>query len=263
MDTTCPTMVSLISLMRPFVVGVVVEQNVKSASRVTNASFRAGADSVELNLAPLRNKASINKTFFSRHRHPIYTAFRRSHFMAVYGPKFVSLPTYTDEERMAGQISMLSMGSAGIDIEADTFAPNHDEWSDDRSAIRQQRAVANTAHQLGAAVIWSWHPPRKLTLNEALRAAKLLRDRGADFVKIVERVSTRTDALNSVAISLALRDKLQHPYVFLALGKEAGPFRPFMTAFGAAYLLARPPVGENQLPAHPAIAQARAIVTLK
>ena len=86
-------------------------------------------------------------------------------------------------------------------------------------------------------------------------------DRGADFVKIVERVRTRAEALDSLAISLVLREKLGRPFVFLALGAEAVRFRPFMTAFGASYLLARPPVGANRLPAQP-LASARATVDL-
>jgi len=262
MDPTCSYMVSLLALTHPFVVGVVVERNVKAASRAASAAFRAGAHSIELNLASISNQTSINGKFFNHLRLPTYTTYRRAPFMAVYGPKFTHLPACADDERMARQITLLDYGSVGIDIEADTFAPNRDEWTDDRSAIRRQRTLASTAHQRGAAVIWSWHPPRKLTLKEALSAARSLQDRGADFVKIVERVRTRTDALNSIAISLALRDKLDQPYVFLALGKEADNFRPFMTAFGAAYLLARPPVGANQLTAQPLVARARALVDL-
>jgi hypothetical protein len=182
--------------------------------------------------------------------------------MAVYGARFSRLPTLTDEERMERQIALLGRGSAGLDFEADTFAPSRDEWTDERWAIRRQRAVAAKAHAANAAVIGSWHPPRKVTLPEALRCARALRDRGADFVKIVERVRSRAEALDSLAISLALREKFGGPFVFLALGAEAERFRPYMTAFGASYLLARPPVGANRLAAQPIVARARALVDL-
>ena len=255
-------MVTLLNAKAPFVVGVVVERSVTDAEHVAGAAFTAGAHSVELNLASLKTPSQIDEGFFVRLQSPVYTTYRRAPFMAIYGPRFSRLPACTDEHRMAQQTRMLCVGSAGLDIEADTFAPNRDEWTNDRAALRQQRTVAATAHHYGAAVIYSWHPPRKLTLREALHGARALRNRGADLVKIVERVRTRADALHSVAISLALRDKLDHPFIFLALGKEALRFRPLMTAFGAAYLLARPPVGANRLPAQPPVAHARALVSL-
>lgn len=255
-------MVSLTQLRRPFVVGVVVERDYAAAARAAGAAFRTGADAVELNLASLRAAGELDRSFFSRWRHPVYTSCRRAPFMAVYGEKFSRLPKLTDEARMERQVALIACGSAGIDIEADTFAPAPDEWTSDRAAIRRQRAVAEQAHAAGAAVIGSWHPPRKLALPEALRRARALRDRGADFVKIVERVRTRAEALDSLAISLALRDKLGCPFVFLALGSEAAAFRPYMAAFGASYLLARPPVGANRLPAQPLVARARALVDL-
>lgn len=255
-------MVNLTQLPRPFVVGVVVERDAPAAARVAAAAFRAGADAVELNLASLRDDPALHRGFFSGLRGPVYTSCRRAPFMAVYGAPFARLPAPADETRMTRQLSLLGQGSAGLDIEADTFSPTRDEWTDDRGAIRQQHAVAATAHRHGAAVIWSWHPPRKLTLREALRGARALRDRGADFVKIVERVRNQAEALDSLAISLVLREKLGGPFVFLALGAEALRFRPFMTAFGASYLLARPPVGANRLSAQPLVARARALVDL-
>jgi hypothetical protein len=255
-------MVSLTQLAPPFVVGVVVEREVTAAARAADAAFRTGADAVELNLASLRETAGLEARIFSRSRRPVYTSFRRAPFMAVYGMQFSRLAARSDEERMEQQIALLAHGSAGLDFEADTFARNRDEWTNDRGAIRRQRAVAAAAHRRGAAVIASWHPPRKLTLAEALRAGRTLRDRGADFIKIVERVRTRAEALDSVAISLTLREKLGVPFVFLALGAEAERFRPYMTAFGASYLLARPPVGANRLAAQPLVARARVLVDL-
>ena len=255
-------MVTLTHLRRPFVVGVVVERDSVAAAHAAGAAFQTGADAVELNLASLRDPKGLNRAFFTQWNRPVYTSCRRAPFMAVYGSKFSRLPARSDEERIEQQIALLAHGSAGLDFEADTFAPNRDEWTNDRAAIRQQRAVAAAAHRNGAAVIASWHPPRKLTLSEALRAMRALRDRGADFVKIVERVHTRAEALDSLAISLTLREKLDTPFVFLALGAEAERFRPYMTAFGASYLLARPPVGANRLRAQPLVARARALIDL-
>jgi hypothetical protein len=255
-------MVSLTQLRPPFVVGVVVERDLAAAARAAGAAFRTGADAVELNLASLRNTTGLNRAFFSQWNRPVYSSCRRAPFMAVYGARFSRLPARSDEERIGQQIALLAQGSAGLDFEADTFAPNRDEWTNDRAAIRKQRAVAAAAHRSGAAVIASWHPNRKLTLTEALRAARALRDRGADFIKIVERVHTRAEAVDSLAISLILHEKLGTPFVFLALGAEAERFRPYMTAFGASYLLARPPVGANRLGAQPLVARARALIDL-
>ena len=255
-------MVSLRQLRRPFVVGVVVERTRAAAARVAAAAFRDGADAVELNLASLAGIAGLDRSFFARLRQPVYTSCRRPAFMGVYGPKFSGLPVFSEEERMDRQLALLERGSAGLDIEADTFAPAPDEWTQDRAAIRRQREVAAAAHRRGATVIFSWHPSRKVTGAEALRVVRNLRDRGADFVKIVERVRSRAEALDSLAISLHLAEKSDVPFVFLALGPEAVRFRPYVTAFGAAYLLARPPVGSNRLTAQPLVARARALLDL-
>ena len=182
--------------------------------------------------------------------------------MKIYGARFARVPVRTDDRRMELQLAVLASGSAGLDLEADTFAPTPDEWTRDRSALRRQAEVVALAHRQGQAVICSWHPPRKLSWTEAIRAVRTLRDRGADFVKIVERVRDVTQALDSVRISLRLREQLDFPFVFLPLGPGAERVRPFMTAFGAAYLLARPPVGSNRLLAQPPVAKARALVEL-
>jgi len=255
-------MVRLTKLSRPFVVAVAVERTVAAAARTVAASFRDGADAVELNLASLPETDQPESSFFRKYRGPIYTSCRRAAFMQIYGAKFARLPAWSDEARMDLQLAALDCGSAGLDIEADTFAASLDEWTCDRGAIRRQRAVAAAARRRGAAVIFSWHPPRALAFAEALRAARALAARGADFVKIVERVRNEREALGAVAISLRLQEMLATPFIFLPLGPGAERFRPFMTAFGAAYLLARPPVGANRLPAQPLVAKARALVDL-
>src|SRR5262245_37513535 len=119
-------MVSLTKLPRPFVVGVVVERTSTAAARAAAAAFRTGADTVELNLASLRDDAGLDRTFFCRFRQPIYTSCRRAPFMAVYGTRFARLPVLADEERMQRQVDLLAHGSAGIDVEADTFSPGPD-----------------------------------------------------------------------------------------------------------------------------------------
>jgi hypothetical protein len=180
--------------------------------------------------------------------------------MRVYGTRFARLTALADEVRVERQLLQLEHGAAGLDLEADTFAPDADEWTRDRSAIRRQRAVAGAAHQLGRTVIFSWHPPRKLTFAAARRAVLALRARGADFVKIVERVTGPDAALDSLRICRRLHDTLGGPLVFLPLGPGAERVRPLATSFGAAYLLARPAVGSNRLPAQPPVAQARALL---
>jgi len=255
-------MVKLSQLDRPFVVGVVVERDTAAAGRAAARAFRDGADAVELNTAGLPVADLPGRAFYARLHGPVYSSCRRAPFMSVYGPGFSQLPRLADDERMERQLSLLASGAAGLDLEADTFAPARDEWTRERSAIRRQGEVTARVHRLGRSVIFSWHPPRKLTLAEARRAVHQLRDRGADFVKIVERVNGTREALDSVHISLRLRETVDGPFVFLPLGPGAEQFRPFMTAFGAAYLLARPAVGSNRLGAQPLVARARALVDL-
>jgi len=255
-------MVSLVRLSRPFVVAVVVERSIAAAARATAASLRAGADAVELNLAALTHADQPQRPFFRRFAPPVYTSCRRAAFMRVYGRRFARLPARSEETRMDLQLEAVRRGAAGVDIEADTFAPSASGWTRDRGAVRRQREVIAAAHRRGATVICSWHPPHKLTFAEALRAVRTLAERGADFVKIVERTRNVPEALDSAAISRRLRDRLPVPFVMLPLGPGAETVRPLMTAFGAAYLLARPPVGSNRLPAQPLVARARQLVDL-
>ena len=245
-------------LKPPFVVAVVVEKSAFEAQRSLRAAFREGADAAELNLAPL---TSMPRRLFSSAR-PIYTSCRRAAFMGIYGAAFAKLPVLNDEARMERQLAALELGSAGLDIEADTFAQSADEWSQVRRAVVRQQRLSELTRRQGCTTIFSWHPPRKLTLPEARRRARLLRDRGADFVKIVEVVRSREEALDSLRISLTLREELNFPFVFLALGREAVRFRPLMTRLGSAYLLARPSRGANRLPAQPTIATARAVLAI-
>ena len=253
-------MVSLTELPRPFVIGVVVERETSAAARATARAFRDGADAVELNLASLPATALPGRAFYDGLPGPVYGSCRRAPFMRVYGARFARLPVLPDEVRVERQFRQLEHGAAGLDLEADTFAPAAGEWTQDRSAIRRQRAVAYATHQLGRAVIFSWHPPRKLTYAEARRAVLALRARGADFVKIVERVAVPDEALDSLRICRRLHDMLGGPLVFLPLGPGAERVRPLATSFGAAYLLARPAVGSNRLPAQPPVARARALL---
>ena len=255
-------MVKLVQLRRPFVVGVVVERTARSAERAAAAAFAEGADAVELNVAPLRDETGLDGSFFARLGRPVYTSFRRAGFMGLYGSRFARLPFVPEDERMAGQLALVADGADGIDLEADTFAPCPDEWTRDVRALRRQGEVIDAVHHRRAAAICSWHPPRKLAFAEALRAVRTLRDRGADFVKIVERVRSRAEALDSVSISLRLADRLDFPFVFLSLGPSAARFRPFMAAFGAAYVLARPSVGSNRLATQPTVASARIFADL-
>lgn len=261
LDSPRSAVVRLSRLRRPFVVSVVVETSMTAARRASSAAFAAGADAIELNLASLRG-GMPDPRFFRETPGPVYTSCRRAGFMRVYGSAFRRSNARSEELRMDLQLAALAAGSAGLDIEADTFAPCADEWTDDRPSIRRQRQIAAIAHRNGADVIFSWHPPRKLNGSEALRAARSLQARGADFVKIVERVRDAREALDSAAISLKLAEALSVPFIFLPLGPGADRIRPVMTRFGGAYLLSRPPVGSNRLAAQLPVALARALVDL-
>jgi hypothetical protein len=255
-------MVRLVDLPRPFVVGVVVERTPAAARRASLAAFREGAGAVELNLAALPEPGRLARSFFAGLPGPVYTSCRRAAFLRVYGARFARVPRRPEDARMELQLAALAAGSAGLDLEADTFAPAPGEWTQQRSALRHQAEVVAAALRAGKAVIYSWHPGRKLDWTEAFRALRALRARGADFVKVVERVRNVDEALDSVRLSLRLRERVDFPFVFLPLGPGAEKVRPFMTAFGAAYLLARPPFGSNRLPAQPPVARARALLAL-
>lgn len=248
----------LTQLKIPFVVGVVVEADAASTRDSLDLAAREGADCAELNLPAL----SALEVGWFQGKLPVYTTCRRAAFMKVYGEDFSRMPAQSDEARMEIQKEALSLGSAGLDIEADTFDPQPDEWSECPKAVARQQALAESAHQANAAVIFSWHPPRKLTFEEAAGAMESMAGRGADFVKIVERVESEAEAMDSLAISMRLRTLARVPFVFLALGSPAAQFRLLACSFGSAYLLARPSRGRNTIQVQPLIRRARAMLEL-
>jgi len=243
----------------PFVVGVVVEKSLMEARNSIKLSYREGADAVELNLP---NIDKVNDGLFNAVPIPVYTSCRRAGFMAVYGERFAGMSPLSDVARMEKQLEAFAAGSAGLDIEADTFDPNFDQWSEKIQTVERQREIADTVHDKAGTVIFSWHPPRKVTLSEACEKMQALEGRGADFVKVVERVADKDEAIETLRISLHLRERFNTPFIFLALGAAAVPFRPLMCSFGAAYLLARPSRGGNQIAEQPLISTAKSMIDL-
>jgi len=258
-------MVKLHELKKPFVVGTVVENDLEAAKRAVQGSVEHGAHAVELTLSGLYpNHANpVDYCDFAEYGVPVYTTFRRSAFMKIFGADFADLPAVDDERRMEFQKALFSQGLAGIDIETDTFDPNEDEWTDQGEAVERQMTLADGIRQSGGSVIFSWHPPRKLTFEQAASAVEEMRRRGADMVKIVEQTHDLSEVFHSIETCYRLRRKFpEAPFIFLALGEEAPPFRHLMTHFGASYILARPPVGGNRLAVHPPVKRALEAIRL-
>lgn len=243
-------------LKQPFVVGTIVENTRESALAAVQGSFDHGAQAAELTLSALYFEDSRPETYreFGELGKPVYTTFRRAAFMKIFGGAFANLEAVDDTHRMDFQWQVFQEGLAGLDIEADTFDANEDEWTEDARAIKQQMALIEKVHENGGSVIMSWHPPRKLSFDQAAEAVRKLRERGADIVKIVEQTYNLSEVFNSLEISTRLRQQFpDFPFIFLALGEETAQFRHLMTHFGCSYILSRPPAGGNQLAVHPPV----------
>jgi hypothetical protein len=241
-------------LKAPFIVGVIYDDDVAAAVRTVRLGVRDGADAFELNLPRLGYpRAEALAPIFEATDRPIFTSCRRAPFTDVYGPSRHRSRPMTDDERIALQLEALAQGSAGIDMELDTFDPHPApppgdailafahragppaEVTEHPAAVARQRAIIAQVHAQGRDVVMSCHTGRPLTATKALHLARLMAERGADMVKIVGVGFGLADVLELLQATVALRSVLSLPFTLMTVGPEARVGRFLGPLFGSAW----------------------------
>jgi hypothetical protein len=154
----------------------------------------------------------------------------------------------TDEYRAAGvddvgrmqlQFDLLSLGSAGFDMEMDTFDPHPPpnirtqaglgyamdpasppgEITKEPKAAYQQQRLIDAVHTQGGEVLASCHALTRLPTAGVLAVARLAEERGADMIKVVRFNQRWEDIVETMESAVALRRQSQIPYVMMAMGE--------------------------------------------
>jgi hypothetical protein len=242
-------------LPRPFVICVIYDDEIDAAVQTIRAAEREGADAFELNLPRLGYpRAERLAPIFTATDRPVFTSCRRAPFTDVYGPCAHRPREMSDEERMTMQLDALTFGSAGIDMELDTFdphpAPPPDgqaimegtadgggpaEVTEDPDAVARQRAVIEQVHAQGREVVMSCHAATVLSPDEAIRIGQMMVSRGADLVKIVGVSRGVDDILQLLRVSLSLAAVMPVPFTLMSVGGEARLGRFLAPFFGSAW----------------------------
>jgi hypothetical protein len=245
-----------------------------------------GAQAFELDLHVLEPEARTAEALapvFASTNCPIFTTYRRFDFSKAEE----KLLSPDEDERIGRQLELISAGSAGFDMEMDSFDPgfetgemspapwfssdeglrySHDpespprEVSHDPAADRRQKEVVAEAHRLGGEVILSTHALTRMDPDGALRIGRLAEERGADVVKIVRLCVSREDTVETLATNVLLGRELSIPFVMMAMGEYGKLSRPLAPLFGSMLVFGRQTYAPGTFTDQPLIGNLRAVL---
>jgi hypothetical protein len=272
--------VRLTELPRPFLCCVLIDDRTPDeVIRTIRIAEAEGAHAFELDLQILppesRSPQALAPVFAATSR-PVFTAYRRFDPSAPAPHRLAP----DDDERIATQVELVRYGSAGLDLELDTFDPQPGPWfasdeglrysndpgspprevTTDVEAVRRQRAVVDEVHELGGEVIFSTHALTRLAVEEARRIGRLAQERGGDIVKIVRLCTSYEDIVETLAATVALRSELAIPFVMMGMGEYGKLTRPIAPLLGSLLVFCRQTYSPGSFLDQPLIRSARAVL---
>jgi hypothetical protein len=266
-------------LPRPFIVCVLTDRTGAETVATMRQAYYEGAEAYELNLPALGDLEDEGmKRIFNAVDRPVYTSCRRAAFMGVYGMTRDTLPDWDDEERMARQLASLKLGSAGIDIELDTFDPQPApppgtpeaeqfavtsgqpaELTHDPAAVSRQKATIQAAHETGSEVILSCHTGRPQSTRSLIEIVETAVGRGADLVKVVSPCPTIEDLFGLLAAITRLHERVSKPFILVGAGENGSLSRTIGINLGAGWMLAQQTFQPGGFHPQPLVSHAREI----
>lgn len=240
----------LTALNRPFITAIIIDDSIDEMIRTIKLAESDGADSFEVNLHSLEPFPPTKwdlKDIFACTNKPAFTVNRRMNqwakIMADQGAperrwqRFINRKVSTEEERMQLQIDAFEAGSAGFDMELDTFDPWM-EWDKaklkknmqilkkispdpnimphevtyDNEAVKKQMSLIDDIHSRGGEVMISAHVGIAIKPEGALIVGKEMKKRNADLAKIYVVNSNLYDLLDTLSCNLLLKKELKIPF---------------------------------------------------
>ena len=181
-----------------------------------------GAEAFGLCMDPLpvkyRTKECLSDIFKAMKGRPAY--------ITNY-PRGNADPSLSDEELAEQLILALECGAKLIDIFGDMFCHSPIEITEDESAVKKQKKLAEYIHKKGGEVLISSHTHKYMTPEEVLNIARLQAERGADVAKIVTNADTDEELKNNFDILFMLKKEIPCDTLFLCNGEKAYLHRRF------------------------------------
>ena len=250
-------------LTRPFICADLSEETVTSfVRRIDEIEGSVGADSFEINLAPLRKGRP--RDIFSVTDRPCVVTYRRARVTRSYG--FSRLRAIGERERIRAMLLALDAGAAALDMEIDTFDYHGErgkpqfgskeeeayarnprsrpvEMTKNPTAIREQEKVICQVHAAGGEVLMSCHSQLRVRAPIAIRLGETMADRGADFAKVVMMTFDQKDLLKLLSCVLEMKRRENIPFNLMNQGRGARIGRLLSAAFGSAWVFCKPERG--------------------
>ncbi|MGD0804883.1 MAG: type I 3-dehydroquinate dehydratase [Candidatus Bathyarchaeia archaeon] len=239
-------------LPRPFIVGVISDDDVSHCVRSMKLGEFDGADGFQLELQGFKGYPPTLKEIrevVSSTTKPVWVTNRRRPTSAE-----------SDEDRVNLMLKSVEAGAACLDMEMDTFDPwrlwqkeriereltrlrgisiNQSdlprECSFDEEATRKQMEVIDKVHSMGGEVLLSAHLLIRTTTEGVLRVGEELVRRGADLVKIVVWNDSLYDLSDTLKANVALSERLKVPFKLMSQGEPSKIGRVVFPMFGSAW----------------------------
>lgn len=157
--------------------------------------------------------------------------------MPIYTMNYRIDKAKTDEQRMEEQIMAVRAGANMIDMMGDMFDRAPRELTYNPEAIEKQKQVIAKVHELGSEVLMSSHTSVYMTAEEVLAHAQELEARGADFVKVVTRVHTEEEMVDSLKTTSVVSKALKVPFLHICQGFHGKLHRAIGPMLGSCFAL--------------------------
>ncbi len=217
------------------------------------ASLEAGADALGVQLCRLhieyRTKETLKKIFDACCGKPIY----------VTSYPHGASTGFTDDQCAALLLLALDAGATLLDVRGDMFdvSPYY-ELTENPEAVRKQKELIDEIHRRGGEVLMSSHTLKDMTLEENLRIAKAHEERGADVIKIVNRIQNKDSIPVQIASIQKILQRTSKKLLFLVSG-EGQVIRYIGPDFGVCMYLCVTEHGEPDTPEQPLISNVKPI----
>ena len=222
---------SFLNAKEPFITAMVQGSTAEEDIRKIKEAIESGATAIGLQMHPLkkeeRTKEILTEIIASAGDAPVYfTNYRMGLNQGM-----------SDEELMEGLLFGLECGATLVDVMGDTFQPSPEELAMDEKAVEKQINFIKEVHKRGGEVLMSSHINEFRDEKRVLEIALEHIRRGTDVVKIVTGASTQEEQIKNLAISNALKQKIDKPFLFLSNGEYNIVHRVVGPAFGVSMWL--------------------------
>lgn len=239
---------SFLNADRPLLTVVVQASTPAEAECIIADALYDGADSFCIQLCNLlpeyRNEASLRRIFDACFGRPIYITSYRSGESKKLG--------LNDDACVDLLLMGLRAGATVCDVMGDLYHPEPHELTFDPVAVKKQKQLIKTIHEMGGEVLISSHLHAFFEEERVLEYADAQAERGADIVKIVSMADDEDQMMAGLSTIHRLKKELDRPFLFLAGGKNSRLIRQIGPALGCCMYLCiegyRPVNTKLQLP---------------